>query len=36
VAKSGHKSEIRLVDWGKKELEGIPRAVGLKKLVDQY
>jgi hypothetical protein len=30
MAKSGYKSEMPLVDWGKKELEGIPRVVGLK------
>jgi hypothetical protein len=36
AAKSGHKSEMPLVDWGKKELEGIPRVVGFKILVDEY
>jgi hypothetical protein len=36
MAKSGHKSEMPLVDWGEKELEGMPRVVGLKILVDQY
>jgi hypothetical protein len=36
MAKSGHKSEMPLVDWGKTELEGIPRVVGFKTLVDEY
>jgi hypothetical protein len=30
MAKSGHKSEMPLLDWGKKELEGRPRVWGLK------
>jgi hypothetical protein len=35
MAKSGHRSEMPLVD-GKKELEGIPRFVGYKIVVDEY
>jgi hypothetical protein len=36
MAKSDHRSEMPLVDWGKKELEGIPRVVGYKIVVDEY
>jgi hypothetical protein len=31
-----NQAEMPLVDWGKKELGGIPRVVGFKILVDGY